>query len=66
MEFMALAGKNDLNKEGQWIITMLMCLQRVGKEVYFATKERVQVMYCEIEEERWLRTRAEVISIKLI
>ena len=62
----ALAGKNDMNKEGQWIITMLMCLQRVGKKIYFAEMERVQIMHCEIMEERWLKTGAEVISVKLI
>jgi hypothetical protein len=65
MEFMALAGEKDVKREGKWITTMLMCLQRMEKNGHFWARERVQVMDCEIEEEGWLKTRAEVIHFKL-
>lgn len=65
MEFMALAGHKDASREGQWIITMLMCLQRMEKNGQFWAMERLQVMSCEVQEERWLKTGAEIISIIL-
>ncbi len=65
MEFMALTGEKDVKREGRWIITMLMCLQRMEKNGHFWATGRVQVMKCEIEEERWLKTRAEIIDVKL-
>lgn len=58
MDFMALAGKPDMQRPGKWIITMLMCLQ-VAKDHGFREHvneyERLQVMDCELGEEAWLK-----------
>jgi hypothetical protein len=56
MEFMALAGEKDPKRQGEWMITRLMCLQRMEKNGHFWARERVQMMDCEIEEKRWLKT----------
>lgn len=66
MDFMALAGKRDDKNPGQWIITMLMCLQRMEKNGQFCGHERVQVMDCLITEQNWLELQAISISIVLI
>lgn len=66
MEFMALTGQKDTRREGQWVITMLMCLQRIVKGGIFWGTERLQVTNCEIPEERWLETKANVIFLQLI
>ncbi|KAF2193520.1 HET-domain-containing protein [Zopfia rhizophila CBS 207.26] len=39
MRFMALAGEKDVKREGQWMITMLMCLQRMEKDGHFWANE---------------------------
>ena len=64
-EFLALMGKKHPDKQGECIITMLMCLQRTAKNGDVWARERVQVMDCEIEEERWLRTGARPVNFKL-
>lgn len=53
MEFMALAGEKDEMWEGEWVVTMLMCLQRQRGRL-----ERVQVMDCEFNELYWLEAGA--------
>jgi hypothetical protein len=64
MGFMALAGEKDPKRQGEWVITMLMCLQRMEKNGHFWARERVQVMDCEIEEERWLKIGAKVTNFQ--
>ena len=56
--FLALTMREDPEKKGGHVITMLMCLQRMAKNGHFWAWERVQVMDCEVEEERWLRNGA--------
>ncbi|KAM0263417.1 hypothetical protein ACHAQJ_001273 [Trichoderma viride] len=58
MEFMALAGKPDVEMPGKWIITMLMCLQRMDQREPFGNYERLQIMDCELSEETWLKMGA--------
>ncbi|KAL5388905.1 hypothetical protein DPSP01_002611 [Paraphaeosphaeria sporulosa] len=53
MEFMALAGKKHGKWEGEWVITMLMCLQRMEK-LGIRDHERLQVMDCDFHETWWL------------
>lgn len=54
MEFMALAGKPDVERSEKWTITMLMCLHLV-KGDGLKTYERLQIMDCDINEEIWLK-----------
>ena len=35
MGFMALAGEKDPKRQGKWMITMLMCLQRMEEDGHF-------------------------------
>ena len=65
MEFLAIAGRQHVNQKGRWIITMLMCLQRMQKNGHFWAHERVQVMDCKIEEEDWLSMGAKNIDLSL-
>jgi hypothetical protein len=58
MEFMALAGKPNVERPGKWTITMLMCLQLIYQRGPFGNYERVQVMDCELSEEIWLKMGA--------
>lgn len=62
MKFMVVAGKPDINKKDQWIATMIMCLRQ--DESYIT--ERVQMMDCEVEEERWLKAGAKVEMMCLV
>lgn len=56
MDFIALAGKSDVERPGKWIITMLMCLKVVHDHGFGRMNkyERLQVMDCELGEEAWL------------
>ena len=62
MKFLPLAGEKDPKRQGEWIITMLMCLKKNG---HSWAMERVQVMDCEIEEERWLKMGTRVVHFTL-
>ena len=64
-QFMPVAGKNDVTREGQWMITTLMCIQRMDKNGHFWAYERLQVMDTELEDSRWLATWAEITHLKL-
>lgn len=64
-QFMPVAGRKDDTREGQWLITMLMCMQRMEKNGHFWAHERVQIMDCEIEESRWLDAWAETTHLVL-
>ena len=68
MSFMALTGEKDLGKPGRWTITMLMLLHQTEaqEDSYNLNHERVQVMDCLLEEERWAMVGAKTILINLI
>ncbi|KAL5375893.1 hypothetical protein DPSP01_010888 [Paraphaeosphaeria sporulosa] len=66
MDFMALAGRKDEELEGDWVITLLMCLQRMEKKGQLWGEERVQVLDCEIGEQKWLEAGAETKDLRLV
>ena len=64
MHFIALAGEKDEVCEEEWVISMLMCLQRKAK-VRYSDYERVQVVDCMLKELWWLEAGAENALIRL-
>lgn len=45
MKSMALAGEKNTMRDGEWVVTMLMCLRWQRSHL-----ERVQVMDCQLNE----------------
>ncbi|KIW98470.1 uncharacterized protein Z519_00131 [Cladophialophora bantiana CBS 173.52] len=66
MRFMVLSGEKGPKRQGEWKITMLMCLQRMEKNGHYWADERVQVMDCEIDEKSRMKIGAKVIKFKLV
>jgi hypothetical protein len=66
MEFIALHGVKDDRHPDLWKIKMLMLLQRMEKYGHFWARERFQVMDCDIEQQHWLKIRAEAFNFKLV
>lgn len=65
MSFMALAGRKDEQRPGEWTVTMLICLQEVEEIGRLIRYERVQIMDCEIDQGQWIEAGAEVSMITI-
>ncbi|KAE8367489.1 heterokaryon incompatibility protein-domain-containing protein [Aspergillus caelatus] len=61
LEFLPIAGELNTASNNSWVITMLMCLECTDR----GSRERIQVMNCKIEEERWLKLGAGLKMFKL-
>lgn len=53
-------------RETEWVITLLMCLQRMERKCGRRGYECVQVLDCEISERQWQEAGAKIQKLNLV